>query len=191
MIMKTPMALPKSLSREFYHGKTLDVARELLGCFVIRRKGRKTIRARIVETEAYVGEDDLACHTSKGRTKRTETLYGEAGHARVYMIYGTYHCLNVVTEARGFPAVVLLRAVEVDAVPMKETNGPGKLCRFLDIDRNLNGWDMTLGARLWIERGRARRGEKIVSAPRVGVDYAKHCAAYPWRFMLRQEELGG
>lgn len=172
------------ISRQFYHRDTLDVARDLLGCVLACRIEGKTVRARIVETEAYVGEDDLASHASKGRTKRTETMYGAPGHAYVYMIYGMYHCLNVVTEAEGFPAAVLVRAVEVGGVPTKETDGPGKLCRFLGIDRDLNGRDVTKRRKLWIEPGKPAANEEIVASPRVGVGYAKHCAEYPWRFTL-------
>jgi DNA-3-methyladenine glycosylase len=172
------------ISRQFYHRDTLDVARDLLGCVLACRVGGKTVRARIVETEAYVGEDDLASHASKGRTKRTEIMYGASGHAYVYMIYGMYHCLNVVTEAEGFPAAVFIRSVEIAEVPVKETNGPGKICRFLGIDRNLNGRDMTTRRRIWIERGKPASGEGIVASARVGVGYAKHCAEYPWRFTL-------
>lgn len=173
------------LTRSFYHKDTLEVARGLLGSVLVRRVGRKTIRARIVETEAYVGEDDLACHASKGRTKRTEVMYGEGGHTYVYMIYGMYHCLNIVTEAKDFPSAVLIRAVEIDGVPRKETDGPGKLCRFLGIDRNLNGWDVTLGRKLWVEKPtRSVPSEHIVAGRRVGVDYAGPCRKYPWRFVL-------
>ncbi len=174
----------KILTRSFYHKDTLEVARGLLGSVLVRRVGRKTVRARIVETEAYVGEDDLACHASKGRTKRTEVMYGEAGHAYVYMIYGMYHCLNIVTEAKDFPSAVLIRAVEIDGVPRKETDGPGKLCRFLDIDRSLNGWDVTRGGKLWIESGKPSDDEIVSAAKRVGIDYAGHCREYPWRFVL-------
>ena len=142
------------LSERFYERDTLTAAKELLGCFLVRKIGRKTWRARITEVEAYVGEDDLACHASKGRTKRTETMYGEPGHAYVYLIYGMYHCLNIVTEKGGFPAAVLVRAVEVEDVPKKETDGPGKLCRFLEIDRTFDAWDVTRGEKLWVERGR-------------------------------------
>lgn len=178
----------KILSRSFYHKDTLGAARGLLGCFLVRKIGRKVVRARIVETEAYVGEDDLACHASKGRTKRTEVMYGAAGHAYVYMIYGMYHCLNIVTDAKDFPAAVLIRGVEIEGVPRKETDGPGKLCRFLDIDRGLNGWDITKGEKLWIESGRQSDDEVILSMKRVGIDYAEHCREYPWRFVLERKK---
>jgi DNA-3-methyladenine glycosylase len=172
------------LSRRFYHQDTLTVAEKLLGCFLVRKIGNKIIRALIVETEAYIGEDDLACHASKGRTKRTEVMYGEPGHAYVYLIYGMYHLLNIVTEHKEFPAAVLIRAVIVDDVPKNKTNGPGKLTRLLQIDRTLNTWDITQGEKLWIEKGKLYSGETVVTTPRIGIDYAKHCARYPWRFLL-------
>ncbi|OGI21398.1 MAG: 3-methyladenine DNA glycosylase [Candidatus Moranbacteria bacterium RIFCSPHIGHO2_01_FULL_55_24] len=172
------------LSERFYERDTLTAAKELLGCFLVRKIGRKTWRARITEVEAYVGEDDLACHASKGRTKRTETMYGEPGHAYVYLIYGMYHCLNIVTEKGGFPAAVLVRAVEVEDVPKKETDGPGKLCRFLEIDRTFDAWDVTRGEKLWVERGRLGKGEEIEATKRIGVEYAGHCKEYLWRFEI-------
>lgn len=167
----------------FFQRDTLTVAKQLLGCFLVRKIGRKVIRARITEVEAYIGEDDLACHASKGRTKRTEIMYGEAGHAYVYLVYGMYELLNIVTEKAGFPAAVLIRAVEVDGVPNNKTNGPGKLCQFLKIDRKLNGWDVTQGEKLWIERGKKIPEKNILATRRIGIDYAKHCREYLWRFI--------
>ncbi len=176
--------MTKILSRRFYHQDTLTVAEKLLGCFLVRKAGRKIVRARIVETEAYIGEDDLACHASKGRTKRTEVMYGEAGHAYVYLIYGMYYLLNIVTEQKEFPAAVLIRAVTVNDVPKNKTNGPGKLTRELLIDQKFHTWDVTKGEKLWIEKGERYSGEIVATTPRIGIDYAKHCALYPWRFLL-------
>lgn len=177
------------LQRNFYRGKTLIVAKQLLGCFLVRKIGRKIIRAKIVETEAYIGENDLACHASRGRTRRTETMYGAAGHAYVYMIYGMYHCLNIVTEAKNCPAAVLIRAVEAEGIPFKKTNGPGKLCRFLKIDRKLNGIDITGGDKLRIERGEKISRNNIAASKRIGIDYAEHCKDYPWRFSLQTKKM--
>ncbi|OGI15033.1 MAG: 3-methyladenine DNA glycosylase [Candidatus Moranbacteria bacterium RIFCSPHIGHO2_01_FULL_54_31] len=174
----------KRLTRSFYRRPTVGVAKNLLGCFLVRKIGRKMIRAKITETEAYVGEEDLACHASRGRTARTETMYGAPGHAYVYMIYGMYHCLNIVTEQKNFPAAVLIRAVEIDGVPHRETDGPGKFCRFLGIDRKLNGFDVTEGEKLWIESGAKIASKNIRTAKRIGVDYAKHCKEYLWRFSI-------
>jgi DNA-3-methyladenine glycosylase len=198
------------LKRSFYQKETLIVARDLLGCFLVRKIGKKIIKGMITETEAYIGEDDLACHASKGRTPRTEIMYGEAGHAYVYMIYGMYHCLNVVTEKKNFPAAVLIRGIKIlNNSPFKKgrwpkargifkksplnppftkgeigLNGPGKLCKFFKIDRKLNGWDLTQGKKLWIEPGIKIKKSDIKSDKRVGIDYAKHCQHYLWRFYL-------
>lgn len=175
------------MPRDFYERNTLEVARDLLGCFLVREVGDHIVRAKIIETEAYIGEDDLACHASKGRTKRTETMYGGAGHAYVYLVYGMYHCLNIVTEKKDFPAAVLIRAVEIENVLIKQTDGPGKLCRFLGIDRMLNGADMTSGRELWIEREERIPDESVRVCKRIGIDYAKHCKDYLWRFVLERK----
>jgi len=176
------------LGRKFYQKNTLEVAQNLLGCFLMRKVKGKIIKAVITETEAYMGEDDLASHASKGRTPRAELMFGEAGHAYIYMIYGMYHCLNIVTEKKDFPAAVLIRAVKIDGVDYKKTNGPGKLCKFLEIDRKLNGLYMTVSEKLWIEKpkpsfAKATAG-KVKNLKRIGIDYAKHCKEYLWRFKL-------
>lgn len=182
------------LNQSFYKRNTLRVARDLLGCFLVREYRGKIIRAMITEVEAYVGEKDLACHASRGRTPRTEVMYGQPGHAYVYMIYGMYHCLNVVTERVDFPAAVLIRGVEIkDNLPLlaKERvgvrlNGPGKLCKFLKIDRKLNRWDLVKGKKLWIESRNPRaKLSGIKKSRRIGVDYAQHCREYLWRFTLK------
>src|SRR2546428_9717772 len=104
--------MPAKLARSFYSRSTLDVASDLLGKVLVRRLGRKNLAGKIVETEAYVGPHDLACHASKGHTPRTSVMFGRPGYAYVYMIYGFYFCLNVVTEPLGYPAAVLIRGVE-------------------------------------------------------------------------------
>lgn len=178
--------MARPLPKSFYRRHTLEVARDLLGCFLVRRIGRRTLRARIVETEGYHGEDDLACHASRGRTKRTETMYGEAGRAYIYLIYGMYHCLNIVTGPKNFPAAVLIRSVEIGGVPHTATDGPGKLCRFLDITKTLNAWDVTRGEKLWIERPPQKIPPgSIVTDKRIGIDYAGHSKDWPWRFILK------
>jgi len=160
------------LPRKFYARPTLTVARELLGC--VLACGDKQFR--IVETEAYIGPEDLACHAARGRrTARNEVMYGEAGHAYVYFIYGMYYCLNVVTEQPEFPAAVLIRAGEPGA------KGPGVLCRELGLTRAHNGLDLT-SSELRIEPGEV--SEPVVETTRVGVDYAGEWAAKPWRFYL-------
>ena len=204
------------LERNFYQKNTLKVAQSLLGCVLIMNVApvksstsrgakqfngvKKTIKAMITETEAYMGEDDLASHASKGQTPRTELMYGEAGHAYIYMIYGMYHCLNIVTEKKNFPAAVLIRAVKIEGVDYKKTNGPGKLCKFLEIDRKLNGSDITHAPKqslvrgkpqenkLWIERGIKIKPYQIKKDKRIGIDYAKDCKEYLWRFALNAEK---
>ena len=186
---------PIKLPRSFYSRSTLDVANDLLGKVLIRRLGRRKLAGRIVETEAYVGPHDLACHASKGHTPRTAVMFGPPGFAYVYMIYGFYFCLNVVTEPEGYPAAVLIRAVEplegVDLMkklrshPVQHTNiasGPGKLCMAMSIDKQLNGADL-LGTTIWIEDRNIDR-EAILTSPRVGVDYAGEYKDKPWRFFV-------
>lgn len=183
----------KVIPRKFYSRDTLAIAEELLGSFLVREYRGKIWRAVITETEAYVGEDDLACHASRGKTPRTETMYGDPGHAYVYMIYGMYHCLNVVTEKKDFPAAVLIRGVILGSPTSKrksgflDLDGPGKLCKFLKIDRKFNKWDLTKGEKLWIERPVQNPAKRnIVAGRRIGIDYAKHCREYLWRFTLKQ-----
>jgi len=175
---------PTVLSRSYFNRPTLTVARSLVGKYVVREHGQGPIAGRIVEVEAYVGSQDKACHAAKGRTQRTDVLFGPAGISYVYLIYGMYHCLNVVTEREEFPAAVLIRAIEVDG---ELIDGPGRLCRALQIDRSLNRVDVTMGDRLWFED----RGGRVVNAhvgahPRIGVDYAGRWAKKLWRFRIRQ-----
>jgi DNA-3-methyladenine glycosylase len=161
------------LPRGFYERPTVEVAKALLGQILVF--GDKQVR--IVETEAYIGPDDLAAHSARGRrTARNEVMWGEAGHAYVYFIYGMYFCLNLVTEQPGNPAAVLIRAGDPGA------KGPGVLCRELRISRAQNGLDLT-SSDLHVEPGPAVT-EPIVETTRIGVDYAGEWAAKPWRFYL-------
>ena len=185
------------LPRVFYQRPVLQVARDLLGRILVRRGDPRAAEAprltgRIVEVEAYDGPRDRACHASKGRTPRTDPMYGEAGHAYVYLIYGMYSCLNVVTGPVGYPAAVLIRALE----PIEgfegptesrrgEASGPGRLCRALRITRALNRADLCLAGELFIEDGDAIGRGRIVRGPRIGVDYAGSWASKPWRFGVR------
>jgi DNA-3-methyladenine glycosylase len=173
---------PKILTRAYFNRSTVLVARSLLGKYLVKQNGAGTMAGKIVEVEAYVGPHDLACHASKGRTLRTEVLFGPPGIAYVYMIYGMYHCLNVVTEEADYPAAVLIRAVEVDG---QLIDGPGRLCRAFSIDRSLNRIDMTARRHLWFEnRGMTIPRGKIRAFPRIGVSYAGRWADKPYRFRL-------
>ena len=177
----------------------MQVAKSLLGKYLVRNSQTGLLAARIVEVEAYVGPEDRASHASRGRTKRTEVMFGPPGVAYVYLVYGMYHCFNVVTERTGYPAAVLIRAVElhsrkvgVGGAPMAGPpptliDGPGRVCRLFQIDRSLNKLDLTLGRTLWIEdRGERVSEAKIAASPRIGVDYAGEWAAKPWRFRLKK-----
>lgn len=169
------------LKRKFYSRNTVWVAKDLLGCFLVREFRGKLLKAKIIETEAYRGEYDLACHASRGRTPRTETLYGEPGHAYVYMIYGMYYLLNAVAEKKDFPGGILIRAIEYGD---KKIIGPGKLTKFLYIDKSLNKHDLTIGKKLWIERADRKEKFRIKRSPRVGIDYAKHYKSWKWNFSI-------
>lgn len=172
------------LSRDFYARSTLIVARELLGMHLVHRDGGELRVGRIVETEAYQGPHDLAAHSSKGRTARTDVMFGPPGHAYVYFIYGFWNCLNVVTRAEGTPHAVLLRALEPVSHVDDRTWGPGLLCRAMNIDRTLNREDLT-GEKLWIEHPPTRKPVRIARSERIGVDYAGDWAKRPWRFFDR------
>jgi DNA-3-methyladenine glycosylase len=178
---------PKVLSRAYFRRPTLRVARSLLGKYLVRASCSGMMVGRIIEVEAYVGPQDRASHASRGRTKRTEVMFGRPGVAYVYLIYGMYHCFNVVTERTGYPAAILVRAVEMDSNNTPALiDGPGRVCRCLQIDRSLNELDLTAGRSLWIEdRGERVAESRIAAFPRIGVDYAGAWAAKPWRLRLR------
>jgi DNA-3-methyladenine glycosylase len=179
--------LRSPLPRAFFEQPTLDVSHTLLGARLVRETADDVITGRIVEVEAYVGFEDRASHASRGRTKRTEVMFGEAGIAYVYLIYGMHHCLNVVTEHAGYPAAILIRGIEWQEPPAHSTRmyGPGRICRHFRVDRLLNGCDLTAGVHLWIEAGSGRMpGDMISAYPRIGVAYAGEWAHTPWRFRL-------
>jgi DNA-3-methyladenine glycosylase len=172
------------LSQAYFSRRTVQVARSLIGKYLVRVLNGREIAGRIVEVEAYVGPQDKACHASKGRTKRTDVLFGPPGQSYVYLIYGMYHCLNVVTEREEFPAAVLIRAIEVDGVLI---DGPGRLCRALQIDLSLNRIDLTAQESLWFEdRGSRTLHRQVAALPRIGVDYAGTWAKKPYRFRWRE-----
>lgn len=172
------------LPREFYAQDTLTVAQALIGTTLAHRIDGIVRRGRIVETEAYQGPEDLAAHSAKGHTARNSAMFGAPGHAYVYLIYGMWNCMNVVTREAGVPHAVLIRAVEPLNQLDDKTHGPGLLCRAFDIDRRLNGVDL-LGNTLWLE-ARSGAAPQIASSPRIGVDYAGEWAQLPWRFYDKQ-----
>jgi DNA-3-methyladenine glycosylase len=173
------------LPRAFYAEPCLAVARALIGTHLCHRVGRRVLSGRIVETEAYIGQEDAACHARFGPTPRAKLLFGPPGHAYVFLIYGMYDCFNVVTEADGRPAAVLVRAIDPDPGVEGKTDGPGKLCRALHVTRALNGADLCVPrSKLWLEPPRdADRRPRIVATERIGVEYAGEWARKPWRFV--------
>jgi DNA-3-methyladenine glycosylase len=187
------------LPRAFYLHDTVAVARALLGCVLWRRIGRELLGARLVEVEAYLGANDMASHARRGlRSARNESMYLEGGHAYVYFTYGMHWCMNVVTQEADLAEAVLLRAAEpVQGIEsMRErrpkakrdvdlTNGPGKLCAALAIDRALDGEPLD-GNRLFLTgREREVREEEIAVSPRIGIDNSGEAAYWPLRFYLK------
>lgn len=144
------------ISHEFFNRPTLQVAKDLLGKFLVCRIGRKTISGMITEVEAYMGIKDKASHASYGITERTKVMFGKPGYWYVYLIYGMYYCLNIVTQKEGYPAAILIRGIQARD---KKINGPGRVCRYLKIDKSFNNKIATRKTGLWIEE----RGKKQIS----------------------------
>ena len=187
------------LPRDFYtRPNVLHVARDLLGkLLVVPNRNGKRVSGRIVEAEAYRGPQDRAAHSYGGRrTRRTEPMYGVGGTAYVFFVYGMYYQFNVVTNVVDTPHAVLIRAVEpVEGIELMRkrrsaqpnhnlTNGPGKLCIALDIDRRLDGDDL-LGNKVWLEEDAKIPRARIMSGPRIGIDYAAEWKDKPWRFWIK------
>ena len=186
------------LGRRFFARDTLTVARELLGQRLVRMLDGERLSGRIVEVEAYIGEEDQASHASCGRTGRNAPMYSRPGHAYVYFIYGMHHCLNVVTERENYPAAVLIRALEPlegievmrarrGGVPyVRLTSGPARLCQALDINRRFDGADLCgPDALLFIEKNGAAPDGAAATGPRVGVRGDATALSAPWRFYIR------
>lgn len=186
----------------FFSMPTLDLAKALLGKCLIHESPEGTTSGLIVETEAYIGPHDKASHSYGGRrTSRVEPMYGPPGHAYVYLIYGMYHCFNVVSGEIGAPEAVLIRALhpKEGLQLMKKrrpsirrqvdlTNGPGKLCTAMGITRDHNQFHL-ITSPLYIEDvGSNPRPEDILCGPRIGIPYAEEAIHYPWRFWLKESE---
>ena len=177
------------LTRSFYQRETESVALDLLGKILCFQKSQTQVfRGRIVEVEAYLGVEDPAAHTYKGRnTDRVASMYLPGGHAYIYMIYGMHHCLNVVTREQGRPEAVLIRALDPLDPPEAKTNGPGRLCAAWGLTRKQDGLCLfDPDSPLWIEEDDFEVKESdIVKAFRIGVEYAKEAALWPLRFYLK------
>jgi len=174
----------KKLPRDFYDRDTIIVAKELLGKYLIHEHQNFQQIGKIVEVEAYLGPHDLAAHSAKGLTPRTQVMFGPPGYAYVYLIYGIYHCMNVVTQAEGHASAVLLRAVEPIQQISERTHGPGLLCKAMHINKTQNGHDL-LSPNFYIAESSEQENFKITKRPRVGVDYAKHWAKRHLRFYIQ------
>jgi DNA-3-methyladenine glycosylase len=167
----------RRLDREFYSRDVLEVAPGLLGKHLVRISpdGSKSTFV-ITETEAYRGGEDMACHASKGRTPRTEVMFGQGGHLYMYLIYGMYWMMNVVTGHVEVPQAVLFRG-------LREASGPGRLTRLLQLDRGFYGEDLVLSERIWIEDSGTTA--RYTAGPRVGIDYAgEPWRSMKWRFLI-------
>ena len=188
------------LTRNFFARPTLQVARELLGACLVHIEDNQRLAGWISETEAYIGEEDLACHARAGRTPRTQVMFGPPGHTYVYFTYGMHWCLNFVTEAEGFPAAVLIRAIQpcegLDVIaarrspqpPSRWTDGPGKLCQALGLDRRHNGLDLCQpDSALFVEIGQPIPPENVTIGPRVGLNTVPEpWKSMPWRFKVHR-----
>jgi DNA-3-methyladenine glycosylase len=188
--------MKKRLTRKFYNRPTLKVAKELLGKYLVVEKDGNYVSGKIVETEAYIGPNDPASHVYRGTTPRNRIMFGDPGYAYVYFTYGMHHCLNFVTERKGFPAAVLIRALEpMDGIEIMKkrrkvedlknlTNGPAKLCQALGIDRTLNGADLCSNT-IYVE-DRGNKPIKIASSSRMGITEGKD---KKWRFYVENNKF--
>ena len=183
------------LKRSFYNQPTLIVAKQLLGKYLVRKIGKKTLIGKIVETEAYIGPKDRAAHSYNGKiTERNKAEYLKGGHIYIYLCYGMYWQLNITTSDAGKPECVLIRALEPIQGFEKElspkkirnlANGPGKLCRWLELDKSFYGEDLTESKRIWLEEGEKIKPFQIVKAKRIGIDYAGIWKDKLWRFYIK------
>ena len=183
------------LTREFYNRSTLKVARDLIGTRLVRILNGEKLAGLITEAEAYISQKDLACHAKAGITPRTQVMFGEPGHAYVYFTYGNHWMLNVVTERVGFPAAVLIRAIQpihgldvmLERRNGRDTFGPGKLCQALGITKSENGVDLTEpSGGLWIEAGVRVPDSLVTKGPRVGLkNTPEPWLSKPWRFLVK------
>lgn len=180
----------RRLSRDFYTQPTLKVAKNLLGKYLVRKIGKRKLAGKIVETEAYLGPKDRASHAYGGKiTPRNKTEYLEGGYIYIYLCYGIYWQLNITTAQKGKPECVLIRALEPaekDEKNKKLMSGPGKLSQRLKLDKSFNEEDLVKSKRIWLEdRGERLKNSEIVSAQRIGIDYAGIWAKKLWRFYIK------
>lgn len=199
----------KKLTREFYKRDTLLVAKELLGKYLVVNHGDDILKGRIVEVEAYMGTADKAAHSYSGKvTERTKVMYKEGGYAYVYLIYGMYYCMNVVSSVENLPEAILIRAIEpinkLDTMCINRygksfktlnsyekknlTNGPGKLCKAMNITKELNGEDLC-GDKFYILEDEKEEVVEIISSKRIGIEYAEEAKDFLWRFYIKDNKF--
>lgn len=176
--------MKKKLTKDFFNRSTARVAKELLGKFLVRKTGRKKIAGMITEVEVYDGFQDKASHAARGKTKRNAPMFERGGIWYVYFTYGMHWILNIVTREYGYPAAILIRGVYIEGAPYAKTNGPGKLTKWLRLDKTLNGKAASPKTGLWMEDRGSKIG-KIFRSPRIGVEYAGIWKHKPWRFFIR------
>jgi DNA-3-methyladenine glycosylase len=175
--------MKKILNQKFFNRDTLKVAEELIGKYLVIKKGNINKSTMIIEVEAYDGPNDKACHAYKGKTERNKVMFGPPGYWYVYLVYGMHWMLNIVTGPEGYPGAILIRGV-------KDIDGPGKLTKSMGINNRFNNKPAKIETGLWIEdRGVNIRKKDIKKIPRIGVDYAKEWADKPYRFVLDENKL--
>ena len=187
----------------FTDSDVVTLSKRLLGCHLCTRIDGKITSGRIVETEAYRGRDDKACHAfNYKRTKRTETMFMEGGHAYVYLCYGIHNLFNIVVNVEGEPDAILIRALEpiegvdemllrrkINKIKPQLTAGPGVLSKAMGIDKSMNNVDLTaIDSPVWIELKEPIEADNIISGPRIGINYAEECIEWPWRFCIKNND---
>jgi DNA-3-methyladenine glycosylase len=179
----------KSLTKKFFDRPTLKVAHDLLGKFLVCKFGKKKITLLITEVEAYDGLKDKASHAHRGLTERNKIMFGHAGIFYVYLTYGMHWMLNIVTGHPGYPAAILIRG-GYDLTNKRHVSGPGRLTKYLKINKGLNGRPASTKSGLWFEdRGYKISSRNIKRTPRIGVDYAGLWAKKPYRFVITPKKL--
>lgn len=199
MVLEINTSIYEKPNRSFYErSDVVQIAKDLLGMYLISVVDDLVTIGRIVETEAYCGRGDKACHANNKRTPRTEVMYMQGGHAYVYLCYGIHHLFNVVTNMEGLADAVLIRALEpIAGVDMmnarrnapkgKLSSGPGTLTKAMGIDKSIDGKDL-LGDQVWIAYPEKQESIKILSGKRIGIDYAEEDALLPWRFIIENNK---
>jgi len=178
----------KRLTRNFYTKPTLTTAKDLLGKYIVRKIGKKELAGKIIEVEAYIGPQDKASHAYNGKiTPRNKVEYLTGGHIYIYLVYGMYWQLNIVTAKREKPECVLIRALDLGKI----TNGPGKVCNYLKLDKSFYQEDLSKSKRIWLEdRGEKIKPCQILATKRIGIDYAGlYWSRRKWRFVLKNQKI--